>query len=297
MRVPYVKIHRSEANEAIATLRKGGELLARFKIRREGDWVLIPVRSSTLEDEFEENAKKKMEHVGSFEKISDFFVIKEREGWENVLDEIKEKQDPRAIFLDKGVEGQLRIRKLELIYGTGKPNGIVKENGLRYMVDLERAYFSPRLAGLRREITENCLKSSVSGLVVDMYAGVGPISIPLLKAGKKVLSVDVNPSAIELLSYNMKLNRTKGEILIADSNGIFECFKGVGQVIMNNPTQSLSVTNKVIQSMESGTIVHATYISGRVDVIEFDGTEILERKIVHGYSPSSSLFYFRMRKK
>ena len=297
MRVPYIKIKQSRANEEIERLRRSDELLKQFKIRREGSWVMVPVRNSELEGEFEENSKKKMEHVGSFEKISDFFVIKEREGWEKVLDEIREKQNPRAIFLDKGVEGRLRIRKLELIYGKGKPTGIIKENGLRYIVDLQRAYFSPRLAGLRREITDNCLNSSDSELVVDMYAGIGPISIPLLKGGKKVLSIDVNPSAVELLSKNMRLNKVRGNMLIADSNSIFDCLEGVGEVIMNNPTQPLSVTNSIIGKMESGTVIHVTYISNKTDKIEFDGASVLERKIVHGYSPTSSLFYFRMRKK
>lgn len=297
MRVPYVKIEQSKANEEIERLRRTDELLTEFKIRRDGKWVMIPVKNSELEGEFESNTKKKMEHVGSFEKISDFYVIKEREGWEKVFDEIKEKQEPRAIFLDRGVEGQLRIRKLERIYGKGEPTGIIKENGFRYIVDLERAYFSPRLAGLRREITENCLNSSDSELVVDMYAGIGPISIPILKAGRKVLSMDVNPRAVELLSRNMRLNKVRGEVLIADSNRIFECLEHVGEVIMNNPTQPLSVTNRIIEMMESGTVIYATYISDRTDRIEFDGADVLERKIVHGYSPSSSLFYFRMRKK
>ncbi|MEM0133963.1 MAG: methyltransferase [Thermoplasmatales archaeon] len=297
MRVPYIKIHQSKAKEEIDKLKRADELLGQFKIRRDGTWVLIPVKSSSMEGEFEEIIRKRMEHVGSFEKIADFFVIRERSGWEGILQEIRDKQNPRAVFLDRGVEGQLRIRSLELIFGSGKPSGIHKENGLRYMVDLEKAYFSPRLGGLRGEITKRCIESTSSKIIVDMYAGVGPISVPLLKAGKRVISIDMNPFAVKLLSENMKLNKVHGEVLIADSNKIYGCFGGIDQIVMNNPTQPLSVTKSIIDNLESGTIIHTTYISGNIDKLEFDGAEVLERKIVHGYSPSSSLFYLRMKKK
>jgi tRNA (guanine37-N1)-methyltransferase len=297
LRVPYIKIHQSEAKREIDRLKRSDKLLRKYKIKSEGDWVLIPVKNSDDTEEFEENVSKRMSHVGSFERISDFFVIKERSGWEKIYEELKEKQSPRAIFLDSGIEGSFRIRKLDRIYGTGGPVGIHKENGLRYAVDLEIAYFSPRLAGLRREITESCHRSVNSGLIVDMYAGVGPISIPLLKFNLNVLSIDMNPEAVKLLSKNMKLNKVDGEAMVADSNQIYECLEGMETVIMNNPTQPLSVTQKIIGRLDRGTIVHTTYISNRKDKTEFEGVDVLDRKIVHGYSPSSSLFYYRLRKK
>ena len=297
MRVPYIKVPQIDAKKEIDRLKRMGELLPGYKVKREGTWILVPVKHSEDETEFEVNVTRRMTHVGSFERISDFFVIKQREGWERILEEIKEKQSPRAIFLDDGVEGSFRIRKLRRIYGTGEPAGIHKENGFRYLVNLERAYFSPRLAGLRRDIIKSCFQTVKTGLVVDMYAGVGPLSIPLLKSGVKVLSIDMNQDATKLLRQNMKLNKVCGEVLVADSNRILDCFEGVDQVLMNNPSQPLSVFQNVVSSLGRGTIIHLTHISNRKDKIEFKGVEVVQSRIVHGYSPSSSLFYFRMRKK
>ncbi len=297
MSVPYVKVHQSGAKKEIEKLKAAGELLNHYRIRREGEWVLIPVKHSDSTGDFEENVDSKMVHVGSFERIADFFVIKEREGWEKILEELKEKQSPRAIFLDNGVEGFFRIRKLKRIDGTGKPSGIHKENGFRYVVDLEKAYFSPRLAGLRREITENVQNSKSDGLIVDMYSGIGPISIPLLRGNSRVLSIDINPEAIRLLSQNTKLNKVRGWAMVANSNEIFECLKGTDQVIMNNPTQPLSVSQNIINKLREGTLIHLTHISNRRDDVGFEGVDVIQSKIVHGYSPSSSLNYFRMRKK
>jgi len=295
--VPYVKVHQSGAKKEIEKLKAAGELLNHYRIRREGEWVLIPVKHSDSTGDFEENVDSKMVHVGSFERIADFFVIKEREGWEKILEELKEKQSPRAIFLDNGVEGSFRIRRLKRIDGTGKPSGIHKENGFRYVVDLEKAYFSPRLAGLRREITESVQNSKSDGLIVDMYSGIGPISIPLLRGNSRVLSIDINPEAIRLLSQNTKLNKVRGWAMVANSNEIFECLKGTDQVIMNNPTQPLSVSQNIINKLREGTLIHLTHISNRRDDVGFEGVDVIQSKIVHGYSPSSSLNYFRMRKK
>ncbi len=297
MSVPYVKVHQSGAKKEIEKLKAAGELLNHYRIRREGEWVLIPVKHSDSTGDFEENVDSKMAHVGSFERIADFFVIKEREGWEKILEELKEKQSPRAIFLDNGVEGSFRIRKLKRIDGTGKPSGIHKENGFRYVVDLEKAYFSPRLAGLRREITESVQNSKSDGLIVDMYSGIGPISIPLLKGNSRVLSIDINPEAIRLLSQNAKLNKVRGWAMVANSNEIFECLKGTDQVIMNNPTQPLSISQNIINKLREGTLIHLTHISKRRDDVEFEGVDVIQSRIVHGYSPSSNLNYFRMRKK
>ncbi len=297
MRVNYVKVHQSEAKKELDRLKSGGELLDGFRIKRDGQWVLIPVKNSDDLGDFEAISRKRMEHVGSFERVSDFFVIKERDGWEDVLNEIKDKQSPRAVFLDEGVEGSFRIRRLSRIYGTGRPAGVHRENGLRYNIDLERAYFSPRLAGLRSHIVEGCLRSPGRGLIVDMYAGVGPVSIPLLRGGFRVLSIDINPDAVALLNSNMRLNKVRGETLIADSNTIYACIEDVREVVMNNPTQPLSVSKDIIKNLNAGTTVHLTHISNRMERAEFEETEVLEERIVHGYSPSSSLFYFRLRKK
>jgi len=297
LKVPFIKINKNKAEEEIERLKANGELLTGFKIKREGPTVLIPVRHSGEEGEFEEARNTKMNQVGSFERISDFFVIKERKGWERILEEIVGKQKPRAVFLDRGVEGPYRIRKMERVFGSGVPAGIHKENGYRYLVDLEVAYFSPRLAGLRKKINENCIESGKADLVVDMYAGIGPISIPLSKKGIRTVSIDMNEDAVKLLEYNAKLNRSKCEPLIADSNKIASCFSTADQVIMNNPTQSISLSEEVISTFRKGTKVHFTHIQEKGEKLEIEGVEILEEKEVHGYSPSSSLFYYMMLKR
>ena len=174
--------------------------------------------------------------------------------------------------------------------------GVHRENGLRYSVDLGKAYFSPRLAGIREHIVRSITESGKSSLVVDMYAGVGPITIPLLKSGINAIALDINRTAIELLKKNMDLNKVRGNIAVTDSNSISGCFREADRVIMNNPSQSIYVSRKVIASLSRDTIIHFLHIEGDEEQVTFADTRVLEKRVVHGYSPSSSLLYYRLEK-
>ncbi len=295
MKVHFLRIPSSLAQKEIKRLKEVGLFLGQFRIRRDGDSVLIPVKSSEESGEFDIRTHRRMSHVGSFERIADFFVIKERKGWETIMNEIIDNQKPRAVFLDRGVEGPLRLRKTERVYGQGEPEGIHRENALRYRVDLRRAYFSPRLAGMRSLIVERCLGEGKNGLVVDMYSGVGPIVIPLLKRGVRAVGFDINKDAVGILSSNMGLNGVKGNVAIADSNQISVCFRVADQVIMNNPSQSIEISRKIMEDFREGAIVHFLHIKEDEESPKFEGIKILEERRVHGYSPHSSLVYYRLR--
>jgi len=296
LRLPCAKVPEKMAQDEISRLRKSGSIIQGYRIRREGKFVLIPVRESPLIEEFEEVRERRMKHVGSFERVSDFFIIKEREGWEEILSEIKEKQNPRAVFLDRGVKGSFRIRNLELVYGSGDPVGIHRENGFRYFVDLRNAYFSPRLASIRKVIVENVLASDGASTVVDLYAGVGPIAIPISRK-RRVVAVDINPHAVSLMRENARINRTFLDIVLGNSSELVSCFSWAKQVIMNNPTQPPDETRKILKNFSTGTTVHMTVLQDNDKGPQFEGWKIEDRKVIHGYSPSSSLFYYRLIKK
>lgn len=288
-----MRVLKQDAEKEIDRLRKKGEFLNGFRIKHEGEFVLVPVRHSDEEGEFEESHSKKMRHVGSFESIGDFYVIKRRDGWEAIMDEILLKRKPRAVFIDEGVFGRERRRKLTRVAGEGEPEGIVKENGIRMKVNVEKAYFSPRLASIRSHLLENVLKYEHK-LVLDMYAGVGPISLLLLKNNINTISIDVNPFAIDLLSYNLRLNRLKGNPIIADSNSIAHCISP-NQVIMNNPTQDIGTSEEIVRRYGKGTVVHFFNLASKDFLIRWNFVDVLERREVHGFSPEDSLFYYLLR--
>jgi len=293
--ITFKRVPSKDAEKYIQKLKDKGELIRDYRIKRDGDYVLIPCTTGDEVGNFESTIKRRMEQIGSYERIADFYVVKEREGWERIADEIIRKQNPRAIFLDRGVVGSERKRNVARIYGTGPPEGIHRENGIRLLVNIEKAYFSPRLGGIRERLLSNVLEYK-HDKVIDMYAGIGPISIILLKNGVRTISFDINPLAIELLRHNYELNKVKGNYAVTDSNAISSCFKGADQIIMNNPTQSIDISFNIIGGFSSNTLIHYFLIDKKESSLNLNKAEIIERREVHGYSPSSSLFYYLLKK-
>ncbi|MCK9565416.1 MAG: class I SAM-dependent methyltransferase family protein, partial [Methanothrix sp.] len=68
------------------------------------------------------------------------------------------------------VEGEFRTRRFRHVAGEVRTVTLHKEHGLRYRVDLEGAYFTPRLGTERLRIAGLVSPGEV---VLDMFAGVG----------------------------------------------------------------------------------------------------------------------------
>jgi tRNA (guanine37-N1)-methyltransferase len=106
------------------------------------------------------------------------------------------------------VSGDFRLRNLEHILGKETTETYYREYGCTYKIDLQKAYFSPRLSYERMRIAGLIQKGET---VVNMFAGVGCYSIAIAKHSEpqKVYSVDVNPSAFQFLRENIRLNRVE----------------------------------------------------------------------------------------
>lgn len=137
------------------------------------------------------------------------------------------------VALDEGVEGEHRVRGLRPLIGDQFLTEH-HENGLRLRVDLDRVYYSPRLAGERHHLATLVRPGE---RVLDMFAGVGPFSILIAKRvpEAKVVAVDVNPAAAECLRQNVRLNHVALDVREGD---ISQLAPGLGQfdrILMNLP--------------------------------------------------------------
>ncbi len=115
----------------------------------------------------------------------------------------------RAVFdQEGGLEGDFRLRKLRHIAGEKRTLTTHRENQLRFMVDVERCYFSPRLSTERLRIAEATRPGET---VLNMFAGVGPYSNTLSRYRKvTVYSNELNGVALELHRRNNRLNKVEG---------------------------------------------------------------------------------------
>jgi tRNA (guanine37-N1)-methyltransferase len=174
-------------------------------------------------------------------------------------------QNFRTVLAKKGaVSGVTRIRQYNLLSGDDRSKTIHTEYGCRLVVDLEKAYFSPRLLEEHNRIAQLVQENE---LVVDMFCGVGPFAIHIARQKRaRVFAIDVNPYAIELLRESITLNKLVGEIvpIVADAHDYVKNEETcVSRVIMNHPSGASDFIPDACGILKpGGTIHYYDFISG-----------------------------------
>src|SRR5881628_2206227 len=174
----------------------------------------------------------------------------------------------RTVAVDEGVKGELRVRKVRVVAGERKTRTEHVEFGLRYLVDIERAYFSPRLGSERWRVAQQVRPGEV---VVDMFAGVGPYAILIARTRKPktVHAIDANPVAVELLRENVRRNRA--DTVIVHEGGGQEALPRidpVDRVIMDLPQTAREFLPATVPHVRPGGTVHFYTIADRSRVTE-----------------------------
>ncbi|WP_407357264.1 class I SAM-dependent methyltransferase [Methanolobus sp. WCC5] len=267
----------------------------------------LPGDLKLTEHEFEEQKgqlklEDLLDEVPHFELIGDIAVIEDGvPEAEKVAGAImKVKKNVRTVLASLGpVEGEFRTRSFRTIAGEDRTSTIHKEYGCRYYIDLERAYFTPRLATERARIL---LQVKDGQTVVDMFAGVGPYSIMIAKKSPliRVIAIDKNPDAIHFLRRNIELNAVSNvEAIEGDAN--LEAGKLASMadhVIMNLPHNAHQFLDAAIKLCAPGATIHYYDITPEDDLFSSSlklideaakragrSTEVTETKVVRSYAP------------
>ncbi|HPR66613.1 MAG TPA: class I SAM-dependent methyltransferase family protein, partial [Methanothrix sp.] len=179
------------------------------------------------------------------------------------------------------VEGEYRTRRFTIVAGEEKTATVHKEHGLRYRIDLEKAYFTPRLGTERLRVANLVAPGDV---VFDMFAGVGPFALFIAKHGAKVVAVDKNPDAARLLRENAQLNRIdEVEILEGDAGQMAELYENFADhVIMNLPHTASEFLGQAIRIAKDGGVVHYYAIAPEEDLYGRDTAFVEEAALVLG---------------
>lgn len=153
------------------------------------------------------------------------------------------------------VEGEYRVRPLEIIAGEKKTITTTIENKHRYRLDLEKVFYTPRLASERERIVKKVRKNEI---IVDMFAGVGPFTIPIAKKCRKIYAIDLNPDAYRYLLENIKANKVKNAIaILGDAQDIEELVpEKADRVIMNLPKHAFGFLKKARAITKEGGTIH-----------------------------------------
>jgi tRNA (guanine37-N1)-methyltransferase len=190
----------------------------------------------------------------------------------------------RVVAVDSGVQGPHRIRKLEVVAGEGPLTTMHRENGIRLKVDLEGAYFSPRLATEHR-LVANLVREGER--VLDMFSGIGPFSVLIAMDGRaaEVHAVDINERASELVRENALLNKVADRVTVhtGDARAVVPKLGKFDRIIMNHPHFAVEFFDVALAAGRRGTMVHLHIIGseGEADMVE---TTVLSLACVDGWS-------------
>ncbi|MDP6857949.1 MAG: class I SAM-dependent methyltransferase family protein [Candidatus Nitrosopelagicus sp.] len=204
------------------------------------------------------------ELVSAFDQIGDIIIVripdslisKKKIIGKTLLEQVK---TAKSVFHQSSpVEGDFRTRNLELIQGDEKTETEYKENGCKFIVDVEKAFFSPRLSTERERISNLVNNDDV---IINMFGGVGMFS--LLAAKKKsctVYNIDINPVASKLCEQNIKLNKLKGKVISLNGDATKIIKEGLenkaDRVLMLLPERSDEFLDIAISSLKNNGVIH-----------------------------------------
>jgi tRNA (guanine37-N1)-methyltransferase len=210
----------------------------------------------------------------------------------------------RVVGWDHGVHGPERRRRIERLAGAGDWSTVHRENRLELCVDLERAYFSPRLAGEHARVASEVRDGD---RVYDLCCGVGPFSVHIARDGRarEVVAVDANPAAIALLRQTLSRYPFAARVAPIEAR-IEEFLPGrppFERAVLNLPHEGIKYAPSVARLVVPGgrlyyyEIVRRSEFDHRGDVIA-GSLEPVGRwspvgvRVVHPYSPDSDLAAF-----
>lgn len=190
-------------------------------------------------------------------RIPDLLLPKRKTIGQALLDSV---HPARSVFYQSSdVSGDYRTRKLEVIAGEDNTETEYKEHGCRFKVDVEKAFFSPRLSTERKRIADLVQDGEV---LINMFGGVGMFSIVAAKFKKcTVYNIDLNPYAAKLCEDSIKLNKKMKGIVISINGDAAQVVREQLQdkgdrTLMLLPERSDEFLDSAILATKSSGIIH-----------------------------------------
>ncbi|NYT01550.1 MAG: class I SAM-dependent methyltransferase family protein [Methanosarcinales archaeon] len=316
---PGIRVPLRKGEAFRKALVSGGALDPSRKVCSDRNYVYLPVK------ELDRESLQLIAGLGEYEPISHQFAMDRRRvtvedllgrrttyevvGDIAIVEDPEEKRAAEAIMAvhhsvrtaiapESEVEGEFRTRRFRHVAGEERTTTTHREHGLQYRIDLQGAYFTPRLGTERLRVAEQIEPGQT---VLDMFAGVGPFALLYARRGARVVAVDKNPVAVSYLRENARLNRLEVEIREGDAAALALEFRdSMDRVIMNLPHCASRFLEPAMLAAKDGGVIHYYTFAPDDDlyrdrkVVEEAAVrlgfrvEFLYQGVVRSYSPRQS---------
>nr|BAD20131.1 putative met-10+ protein [Oryza sativa Japonica Group] len=133
--------------------------------------------------------------------------VHEHEAYLQFVSECKTKNYPRIQTVVNKVgtiTNEFRVPQFEILAGKNDMVTEVKQYGATFKLDYGLVYWNSRLEHEHIRLVSLFKKGDV---ICDMFAGIGPFSIPAAQKGCIVYANDLNPDSVRYLRTNAQINK------------------------------------------------------------------------------------------
>ena len=206
----------------------------------------------------------------------------------------------KAILRDKGIiAGDERVPEMELLFGDGS-EAVHCENGIMYSLDAAKIMFS---SGNIKERMRMASVKCEGETVIDMFAGIGYLSLPLAVYGrpKAVYACEIRQLSYDYLVKNIALNRVDGVVRpVLGDNRDFSPPSKADRIIMGYLRDTYAFLPKALEMLKPGGVIHyhenypnALLPGGPEERLKKTAggrweLEVLDQRIVKTFSPGVS---------
>lgn len=168
----------------------------------------------------------------------------------------------------------------EVICGSSDLKTTIKENKCLFDLDFSEVYWNPRLCTEHERILQ---KLHPGDVLYDVFAGIGPFSVPAAKMGCTVIANDLNPNSCKWLEVNKKKNRIKDEFLTIINKDGSKFIQEDLRTHFNSWSKTMTSENKVHVTMNLPAIA-VEFIKYFNDLFEWEEISDHSLPILHVYT-------------
>jgi len=325
------------AGQAIEEMLAGGLVDRSMKIQRSESEVFVPLASTILPGSFVERFRIRVEEwddrrrvvrEAPYKEIGDSLEMQGLDRaliellpdrWEMHGDVLILKLDDRlaaekaviakayadvlrakTVLRDKGIiRGEERVPEMETLLGDST-EAVHCENGILYCLDAAKIMFSSGNVGERtRMASVRCDGETV----IDMFAGIGYLSLPLAVHGKPkaIYACEIRRLSYDYLLKNIAMNRVEGIVVpVLGDNRDFTPPQKADRIIMGYLRDTYSFLGKALEMLRPGGMIHyhENYPNAllpdapaeRLRRTAGDGwdVEVIEQRVVKTFAPGVS---------